>query len=84
MALLTKEVEHVTLLDCFKLNVQDEHLFPRSSSFLPEQPGGSFQLIDEHIFPDVFMTRTVMSPVSPYFFITLQPEIAPCPRTCQW
>ena len=84
MTVSTKEVEHVTLLDCLKLNVQDERLFPRSLSFLREQPSGPFQLIDEHILPNVSKLRTVMSPVSPSFFITLLPEFARCPRTYQW
>ena len=83
MALSAKEVEHVTLLTRLKLNAQEERLFPRSSSFLPEQPSGLFQLIDEYILSDVSITRTVMSPVSPSFFITLLPEFARCPRTYQ-
>ena len=83
MALSAKEVEHVTLLTRLKLNAQEERLFPRSSSFLLEQPSGLFQLSDEHILPDVSITRTVMSPVSPSFFFVLQPEISRCPRMCQ-
>ena len=83
MALSAKEVEHVTLLTRLKLNAQEERLFPRSSSFLLEQPSGLFQLIDEYILSDVSITRTVMSPVSSSFFITLLPEFARCPRTYQ-
>ena len=84
MTLLIREVEHVALLTRLKFNVQEERLFPRSSGFQLEPPSGLFQLSDEHISPDLPMIQTVMSPVSPYFFITLQPEITRCPRTCQW
>jgi hypothetical protein len=84
MALSIKEVEHVALLACLKLNAQEKRLFPCSLGFRLEPHGGLFQLNDEHISLDIPMTRTVMAPVSPYFFITLRPEIARCQRRCQW